>query len=470
MTRRLVAGYLALALVVLLALEVPLGVVYARTERQAFELRVERDATALASLAEDALTADAARPRLAALVARYARDTGARAVVVGPAGTALADSDPTRPLGRAFATRPEIAMALRGEVAVGERGSATLGGRIVYVAAPVVADGRVVGAVRISVPADRVDARVRRYWLVLGAIGIVVLAAVAGVGWVLARGIAGPLTRVGVAAGRMGDDTGARAPEDAGPPEVRALARRLNASTARIDALLAAQRAFVADASHQLRTPLTAVRLRLENLERDVGPEGRDDLAAALGETERLTALVDGLLALARADAAAGERERIDVSRVCADRAAAWEPLAEDAGLRLRAEVAPGLAARAAPGALEQILDNLIDNALRAAPPGSSVTVRARADGDAVTVAVADAGPGMTPEVRERALERFWTTRPGEGGTGLGLAVVDRLARAAGGGVRLGDRKGGGLLVEVRLPAADAPRTTGGRGDDGPTR
>jgi len=468
-TRRLVAGYLALALVVLLALEIPLAVVYGRTERQAFSLRVERDATALASRAEDVLDGRAPAARLQDLVRGYARETGARAVVIAPSGASLADSDTTRPVGREFASRPEVARALRGEVAVGERGSATLGERIVYVAAPVVSGGRVRGAVRVSVPAARVDARVRRYWLVLAGIGLVVLAAVTGVGALLARSITGPLARVGAAAGHMGDDTSARAPEGEGPPEVRALARRLNASTARLDALLAAQREFVADASHQLRTPLTAVRLRLENLERDVAPAGRGDLEAALREADRLDALVRGLLALARADAARDALTPVDVSAGCADRAAAWAPLAEEEGVRLVAEIAPGLVAAAAPDALEQMLDNLLDNALRVAPPGTPVTLAARRDGAEVVLWVADRGPGMSPAERAHAFERFWTTRAGEGGTGLGLAVVDRLARACGGRAGLHEGAGGGLVAEVRLPAAGSsapPRPPSG-GDTG---
>ncbi len=457
MTRRLVASYLALALVVLVALEIPLGVLYARGERDALNLRIERDATALASLAEDVLESGGDPAALREVAAAYGADTGARAVIVDAQGRSVADSDPSRPLGRSFASRPEVAAALRGERVVGERGSQTLGNRIVFVAVPSASGGRVHGAVRVSFAADQVDARVRRYWLVLVGIGLVVMAAVAAVGWLLARSVASPLERLGATAARIGGgDLTARADEGAGPPEVRQLARRLNESTARLGAMVAAQRDFVADASHQLRTPLTALRLRLENLERDVAPAGRGDLDAALDETDRLARLVDGLLALARADEPDVRRAAVDVAAACRHRAEAWRPVAAEEGVAVEVEAPPEAAALAVPGAIEQILDNLIDNAVRVAPPGSAVEVAVVREADRVTVRVADRGPGMDPEALASAFDRFWTTRAAGGGTGLGLAVVERLAAASGGSARLRARDGGGIVAEVRLPATGA--------------
>lgn len=457
MTRRLVASYLVLALVALIALEIPLGAIYARNERQALDLRIERDATTLASLAEDALEAGGPYGRLQTVVVGYARDTGARAVIVDRTGISVADSDTSRPLGRDFSTRPEIAAALRGRRASGERGSQTLSTRIVFVTVPSASGGIVHGAVRLSFPAGEVDARIRRYWLVLVGIAGIVLAAVAAVGWLLARSVASPLEELGAAAERIGEgDLSTRAPDDAGPAEVRALARRLNESTQRLERILDAQQAFVADASHQLRTPLTGLRLRLENLEGHVAAEGAGGLQAAVGEVDRLSRLVDGLLALARADAGGGDASVavVDVSAICADRCAAWEPLVLDEGLRMECGAGSGIHARAVRGALEQILDNLIDNALRVAPPGTAVTVGVEAAAGTVAVTVSDEGPGMDEAARSAAFERFWTTNAGQGGTGLGLAVVARLARASGGTARLDPRPGGGLVATVTLPAA----------------
>jgi signal transduction histidine kinase len=452
-TRRLVATYLVLAAVVLLALQIPLAVIFGRSERTDLEHRIERDAVTLASLSTGVLAAGGPYGPLRATVDRYSADTEARVVVVDRDGTLVADTDEARPLGRPFGSRPEIAEALAGRTAVGERDSRTLGGSFVYVAVPSASGGVVNGAVRVSFSSAAVDDRVRGYRYALAGIALVVLAVTAVVGWLLARSLVGPLDDIGEAADRAGDgDLAARAPEDAGPPEVRGLARRLNASTARIEALVAGQRDFLADASHQLRTPLTALRLRLENLEADVSPGGRAGLEAAVAEADRLGRLVEGLLALARADAQERAPARVDVTAVVRERVDAWSPLAEDEGVALAGRVPDGLLALAVPGALEQIVDNLVDNALQASPPGGAVDVAARRDGRVVEVTVADRGPGMGPEEMARAFDRFWTTKDGDGGSGLGLAIVAHLARASGGTAALEAREGGGLVVRVRLP------------------
>ena len=179
MTRRLVATYLILAAVVLVALEVPLGIVHARSQRDDLQTRVERDAVALGALVEDTLQ-DGAAPGnqvLLRVVDRYAASTGARAVIVGPTGRLLADSDGARALSRDFSSRPEIASALEGEVATGTRRSETLDQNLLYVAVPVTSGGVLHGAVRVSVPTSRVDSQIRRYWLILGGVALVVLIA-----------------------------------------------------------------------------------------------------------------------------------------------------------------------------------------------------------------------------------------------------------------------------------------------------
>jgi HAMP domain-containing protein len=301
MRRRLLVSYLSLTLFVLVVLEVPLGVIFARRQLAELTAEVERDAVVTATLVEDAL--EARRPLEGGVVASYAQETGARIVVVDTRGRAVADSS-GEAVGRSFANRPEVAEALAGRVATGTRRSVTLGADLLYVAVPVASAGTVYGAVRITYPTSALDERVQRTWLTLAGVAAVSLLAAGGLAVALAGSVARPLRRLESAAAEIGGGhLTARAPTDEGPAEVRALAGEINDTAERLAGLLAAQDAFVADASHQLRSPLTALRLRLENLEVE-GGGSQKDLRAAVAETQRLSRTIDGLLALARADRA----------------------------------------------------------------------------------------------------------------------------------------------------------------------
>ena len=456
MSRRLLLGYVALTLLVLAVLEIPLAVTSERNQRRELTAKVEHDAVALASLAQDALRrrsrADL-RP-VARLAADYAADTGARVVITNRRGVSLVDTSGRFALGRPFASRPEIASALAGDVATGIRPSETLGTRLLFVAVPVASGGVVHGAVRITYPTSALDARVRRYRLTLVAVAVIVLAAAAVIGLALARSIAQPLSEVERAAAEVGrGNLRARAPV-AGPPEVRDLAVEFNETAAKLAALVHSQEQFVADASHELRTPLTALRLRLENLERDVGPDGREALEAALVEVDRLARLVEDLLALARADVSEAPTEVVDLAAMVEGRASAWAALAGERKVAVRAEVEGRPRVRAGSGRVEQVLDNLLANALDASPEGATVRLVVRPVGPDVELHVVDEGPGLTTIERERAFDRFWRGRSDGGGSGLGLAIVKRLVEADDGSVELREAASGGVDAVVRLRAA----------------
>jgi signal transduction histidine kinase len=460
MTRRLIATYLILAAVVLIALEVPLGVVYERSQRRDLQQRVERDAVALASLVEDALQGGATPgdPALTRVVDRYSRSTGARVVVVGAQGRLLADSDSALGLSRDFSTRPEIALALGGEIASGTRRSDTLGTSLLYVAVPVASGGVVHGAVRASVPTSRLDSLVIRYWLVLGGVALIVLGAVALAGRWLALWVSRPLTRLRDATRRaeVGDLT-VRADASAGPAEVRELSGAFNDMISRLDLVVGTQEQFVADASHQLRSPLTALRLRIENLQHEASPAVADDLEGAIAEVDRLSRLVNGLLSLAHADRRAPERTRQEVGELVRERAEAWRFAAAENGIEILASAEGELWSELSPGALEQVLDNLISNALEAAPPQTEVRLCARRAGEGVVVEVSDQGAGMDPEARRHAFDRFWRGAEGRHGSGLGLAIVKSLVEADAGSVALDEAPGGGTRVLVTLPSPRRP-------------
>jgi signal transduction histidine kinase len=453
MTRRVLAGYLALTVLVLAALEIPLGIQHARAERGDLETRVERDAVALGSIAQDALRRGSSRQlrSVAAVAYRYARNTGSRALVVNDRGLAVVDTDVADAGRRSFASRPEIAAALAGRVTSGVRYSETLKGNLLYVAVPVASGGRIDGAVRITYPMSAIDARTTRYWLILAAIAAIVLAFATLVGLRLSGFAIRPLRRLEDAAVAVGEgDLDARAPDETGPPEVRSLARVFNETVAKLEHLVRSQSEFVADASHQLRTPLTALRLRLENLERDVDVRGREELDAAVREVERLTALVESLLALARAVARAEPAGEVELRALVQQTIASWSALADEHDVTLAAASDGACRVRASEARLRQVLDNLVENALDASPRGGRVTITTTA----TELRVRDEGPGLREDERARAFDRFWRAGPGAG-SGLGLAVAKRLVEADGGEIALEPAAGGGLEAVVRLRSVD---------------
>jgi signal transduction histidine kinase len=438
-TRRLLASYLALTAGILLTLEFPLALIDERVQRQDLQAKVQRETFAFASLAEDTLQFGRKTAALKPAVAKYGRETDGRVVIVDRRGHSIADSDPLFPGETEFATRPEIVSALEGETVSGTRWSASLGTHLLYVAAPVASAGRVFGAVRITYPTSALDARVARDRITLLVVALAVLAGAAAIGIVLARSIGVPLLRVEETAIRVGaGDLDARAPEDSGPPEVRRLASELNRSTAKLQALLTSQEQFVADASHELRTPLTALRLRLENGDPD----------AALAEAERLERVVGNLLALARADVGEEAPSAIDLGEITRARVDLWQPLASEHGVDL---VVHGVGARirAGRGRVEEVLDNLLSNALDASPSGSRVTVLL----DRTELHVLDQGAGLTAEERSRAFDRFWS-KGKQNGSGLGLAISQRLAGLDGGEIVLRAAPSGGLDAAVRYRQA----------------
>jgi signal transduction histidine kinase len=466
--RRLLLSYLSITAFALLVLEIPLGVSYASSVERRITSDLQHDAFALSIRAQEPLArtggdASAVAP-LQNVADGYGSGSSARVVVVDDRGRTIVDSDHSAPLGRSFSGRPEIRAALSGAEVSGTRYSQTLGRELLYVALPVGAATGIRGAVRITVPASVVADQIRHIWLLLAATGGVVLGIVFLVSLLLARSVTRSLGELQEAAVQLGSgDLGVRAAVQGGPAEVRVVAESFNATAARLEQLVDAQRGFIADASHQLRTPLAALRLRLENLEADVDGAAAEDLEGALAEVSRLSRLVDALLALARAEQAPSTVEPIVVDAVVDGRCVAWDAFAAERRVLIDQDVEDGLVARATPGRLEQVIDNLLNNALEVAPPRSTVRVRASAQGEWVELRVCDQGPGMSAEERARAFERFWQSgearrigRP-KGHFGLGLAIVRELVVGDGGTVVLEEADGGGLEVVVRLRRADGP-------------
>jgi signal transduction histidine kinase len=368
-------------------------------------------------------------------------------LILDPAGHPLADSAGPDRADDTYVGRPEVASALAGKPVQGTRHSATLNEDLLYTAVPVLDKGQTVGAVRLTQSVGGVDATIQRDRLALAGVGLGALIMGLIVAWLVAGTLARPLETLADTARRIADgDLEARAPID-GAEEQRAVAGAFNLMTDRLVRSLEAQRDFVANASHQLRTPLTGLKLRLEaaGIVTD-DPVVQRELVAAEHEADRLARLVTDLLALAAADAPAADPEPVDLR-------SAARALAASRSIEL--VDGPPAYASASAGDVATALDNLIENALIHTPPETRVQLDAGTNEASAWVAVLDDGPGLAPEDLALAFERFRRgarRRPDAPGSGLGLAIAGTLAERWGGRALITNRKGGGARAELRLP------------------
>ncbi len=372
-------------------------------------------------------------------------------------------------------SRPEIAGALAGKptTAVRSLAAAAGGKRVLYAAAPVLsADGRVAQIVYLATPLPdtglgALPVEVR--WQLAGVLLAAALLAGAA-GLLLARRISRPLSELARAASAVAaGDLSQKVPEDASIHEMAALSRSFNTMTANLRQSDQAKTAFISDVTHELRTPLTVIKGTIETLE-----DGAMDDLAARGpflasmnhETERLIRLVNDLLVLTRADASALnlQLKPLDLAELARARCAQLE---HAAGLR---RVSLSVESTAQPvGAadytvladadrISQVLDNLLDNAIRYSPPEGTVTVTIGREASEVSCAVADSGPGIPAAHLPLIFERFYRVDPsrgrGQGGSGLGLAIVRSLVQAHGGRVSAASEVGRGTAITFWLPAA----------------
>ena len=310
------------------AVEIPMGLLAARHEHDQTAGQVAREATGLAAVAND----DVEHGRLAdlsVLMARYQSGTGEEVAIINPAGQVIASSDRDHDDDATGAQRSLVQAALSGRSV--SSFSTDEGQPWAYAAVPISGDNQPDGAVLLSVAAAATEQRIHAIWLALVGFAAGILALTGLAGMLLARSLSRPLARLESAVTQLGEgNLAARAEANIGPPQLRSLARQFNHMAGRLSELVDAQSRFVADASHQLRSPLTALRLRLENLE--IGSTGplAEEVVAAGREVQRLSRLVDGLLILSRADGVEPQRRTIDIEQVIEDRADAWSALADE--------------------------------------------------------------------------------------------------------------------------------------------
>ena len=473
-TRLLLAATYLLTIVVV-ALEVPLAINIQNRVNREFESGVLSNAALLASrinddlgwVDKDAPGAGASVEAIRAIADSSARETGTRnrIVVTDRQGRIVADSAGQAPPGTFYATpgRPEFRQVFSitgGTIDIRRRYSKTLDDTLLLVTVPVVHNREAIGAVRFSQSTSEVNARVQRSWLGLILIGIAVVVVGLLLAWFLATSLARPVQRLEEVAGRLGRGQWEARADTRGPKEVATLAQAFNQMAAALSANLAAQQDFLANASHQLRTPLTGLKLRLEAIEAQGGLSA-EQAAKAQVELDRLTSLVNDLLELARASSVQSTGTVVDLNEVAREALDRWSQPATSRGHSVKLEADGRSEVWADPADLGHVLDNLIENAIRYSPPGGEITIAA-GDGDDRTLKVTDNGPGIPPEDRERIFERFYRGSNGRRsgpGTGLGLAIVAELVRRWDGEIKLTDAEnGGGTCIEATFPPFTKPR------------
>jgi signal transduction histidine kinase len=453
---RLLGAVTYVLLLAIVAFGLPLALSLSARVNAEVRTQAQSQADLVAATAGD-LLGPASRAELRTLAHTAASSLRGRVLIVGAAGRVLVDSAGPTEVGVSYMSRPEIKSALAGHPTQLQRASKTLGKEILATSVPIVHNGRTAGAVRVTQSVAAVHQAVLRVELAIALIGLIVLALGLLAGNVLAGQIGRPLRRLEAVARRVAQgDLRARA-EIEGSLEQRSLSSSFNEMTDRMARLFGAQQEFVADASHQLRTPLTGLRLRLEEAKALVpGTDAVNELDAAIGEVDRLSHTVDELLTLSRAGERPLAATAVDLGDLVTDALRRWRREASERKLGLvhRREGAAGTvwAARAD---LERALDALIENALRYSPPGSTVTI-AQAPG---RIEVRDRGPGVPAGERELVFERFRRGSVGAAGPpghGLGLPIARELAREWGGDVTLEGRVGGGTAAVLRLEPDDA--------------
>ncbi|MFJ6648872.1 sensor histidine kinase [Streptomyces sp. NPDC091290] len=457
MRTRLLPLLIVLMAAVLLALGVPLAVSLAAAQQQKVVVDRIDDTAYFAAIARPATdTATGSRDVLRVLsreLENYYEVYGIRAGVFLPNDTPLASGPTTWFLPGTGEVRDAFEESLLSrrshdpqQVWPWQRG------RLV-VASPVIRDGDVVAVVVTDSPTGPMRSRILHGWLIIGtgltaAMLVAVGAALRLTGWVLRPVRVLDVTTHEIASGRLKS----RVAVASGPPELRRLARSFNEMADNVEDVLEQQRAFVADASHQLRNPLAALLLRIELLAFEL-PEGNEEIASVQAEGRRLAQVLDDLLDLALAEHTEADIRLTDIGALTAERVAAWAPTAEAKGVRLHG-TCPATTAWADPVALSSALDAVIDNAVKFTPRDESVEVTVASDGDAATIEVADRGPGLSDEELARIGDRFWRSGRHQNvkGSGLGLSISRALLAAGGGTIAYAHHEPHGLRVTVTLP------------------
>lgn len=462
MRTRLLPLLIVLMAGVLLALGLPLGAGMAAVQQQRVVVDRIDDTARFAALAqfvttsavEPAAAADERLRTLQAELARYEDLYGIRAGVFYRNRKAMAVAPADWSVPPAGEGAQAFQEALAGRRSRDPRQVWPWRRSRLTVASPVIRDGDVVAVVVTDSPTGPLRSRILHRWLVLvagetAAMLLAVGAAFRLTGWVLRPVRTLDAAAHGIATGRMNS----RVAADSGPPELRRLARSFNEMADNVEKVLEQQRAFVADASHQLRNPLAALLLRIDLLALDL-PEGNGEVVSVRAEGQRLARVLDDLLGLALAEHAAADLQVTDIADLVRDRVDAWTPVAHRAHVAFAYRGPAAVTGWADPIALSSALDAVVDNALKFTPAEARVEVVVEAAADRVTVTVADEGPGLTDDELARIGDRFWRSSRHQNvsGSGLGLSISRALLAAGGATLAYARNDPRGLRATITVP------------------
>lgn len=457
MRSRLLPLLIVLFAGVLLALGFPLAASQAAAEQQRVVVDRIDDTARFASLAQFVTARSAPGERLATLrreLRRYHDLYGIRAGVFYRDGQTMASAPDGWRVPSDGAGEAAFREALAGRRSHDpEQVWPWQEGRIA-IASPVIRDGDVAAVVYTDSPTGQLRSRILHGWLPIAAGEAAAMLLAVAAALVLTRWVLRPVRILDRATHEI--STGklkSRVAASGGPPELRRLARSFNEMADHVEDVLEQQRAFVADASHQLRNPLSALLLRIELLGLEL-PEGNEEFASVRAEGKRLAQVLDGLLDLALAEHSPADLQLTDVAELASERVAAWEPVAVRAGVSLRFEGSSALTGWADPVTLSSALDAVVDNAVKFTPPDGTVTVRAAAAGEQLTVEVADCGPGLSEDELSRIGDRFWRSSRHQNvtGSGLGLSITRALLTAGGASIAYAPNAPQGLRVTLTVP------------------
>jgi len=320
-------------------------------------------------------------------------------------------------------------------------------------------------AVQVAGSLDDVNHVVHSAGVLFVVMGLALMLALGTAGALVTRRVFAAIDDVVQQARRIGESSlSRRLPHPGGHDEIGRLVDTLNAMLARIEHAFEAQRRFTADASHELRSPLSRLRTELEialRRPRDAA-DYVDALRSCLDEVERMTLLVDELLVLARLDAGAerAAAETVSLNRLVEEAVHRTEPRARERGVEVVIEPSPVVNARIGRGPVSLVLANLLDNAVKFSPAGARVSLRVGCEDREAVVGVADRGPGLSRTELPYLFDRFFRGAAARAdaapGIGLGLALSQAMVQAHGGRIDAANRPEGGALFTVRLPLADA--------------